>query len=255
MTNKLRMRRRIKVGPPRLRRRSRRRWIIAGLAGAAAVAAPAIALVTRTKPAPCYLVIAADRSLSANLAKLNEERTREANLVLDRYANCETVFMASINAKPGQAWVWTGPLRGHGTNPFDTGQRRDQNLKVARTQVAAMFASPATKGTNIVQWFRDAAAALGELPRGAVVHAYLYTDGMNTVGVNVSKEIPRGTSMAEVVRTLAPLPRLSAWEVHFVGVNRTVSGGVSVEAAQRAQIFWEAFVKACGGALVEYAPA
>jgi hypothetical protein len=232
----------------------RRQWIVGGLTAAVLLGSTsALALRFQEQTVPCAVAIAGDRSLSSDDEVLVQERIGEAEAFVDARSSCESVFVESINARPGQSVSWQGPLRGHGSNPLDTERSTKANLAEVHRQIEKIFSSPPTSGTNIVWWFRDAGSSV-RVPPGGVVYAALYTDGLNTIAPANLMERTTPSRIADMLRTLEPLPELKGWHIRFVTVDRTARGAVSEQVAQGARAFWIVFVRATHGSLEGYAP-
>lgn len=254
-TSRRRPRRLGRVGHRRMSRGARTALIVMATIVPLLVAVPwAVAAVLGGDRTPCAVAFAADRSGSANAASLDAERLAAATKLVKLHGDCDALILESIAGAPGESKVWTGPLRGSGDTDLDRRQDGEHNRKQALIQVKRIFESPAGGLTDIVTWFHDSDETLKGLPKGSVVDAWLFTDGLNVVPVNLYTADTSPQGVALLVASLGQLPDCHGWRVRFIGVNRQADGEITDAVAQGAERFWRAFVQACGGNLVTYGP-
>jgi hypothetical protein len=242
--------------PPYRSRRWSRPALAAGGAVVVGTAVVVAAMAADGGEVDCVTAVFADRSTSADDDELTAERVAEAQQVVRDATDCEWVVVGTIAGRQGEAEVWVGPLRGRGPTPLDRRDDAVENLAEAEERIEAIFSSPAGGATNYMATLHqidDQLDGLEGLDADARVEAYLWGDAINTRPVDLYRADLSLEGIGELVASLGPLPPCEL-RVHFVGVDRGVGRALSPETAEGVERFWRAYVDACGGMVVSYAP-
>jgi hypothetical protein len=209
-------------------------------------------------PVACVELIGFDRSASQGSAEVADRWRSQIAPIVNRAARCREgkvtggkIWVETVHARPGEQQVGGKPMVITGPNKFIREQKRKQAVAEAERLVTQYLATPAAGATNLFAWFKSAEAHLEDEPGDPQVRATLFSDGINTVGINMTAKSFLSADIDELIRGLK-LPDCNSWEVRVLGANTTAAGGVPQDYADKAEEFWRAYVEACGGEIRRY---
>lgn len=239
----------------RAQARRRRRLTLAGGGAVAIAAIVATALLLSTPGPRCAVAIGPDRTGSANDALIRNRRVAEGEAILRRRASCDYVLIAAVRSQVGQSEVWQHQLRGRGANPLDENQATEANLRAADARLQEVYQETAGGLTNYLSWFYEVSNAVSALPGSLRMEVWFLGDAIQTVPpVDLRRGRWTEEQVAEVLEALGPLPDLTGWSIHFVGVAQTAQHGIPTRIAENIDLFWRMFVAATGATLETFSP-